>query len=427
MKFIWNLWIRVPMRFRFVIIFGITMSLSAVNILSQVIHSHADHQSADLSIILSSIIILVSIVFFILAPGTLFTPVKNFSSLAVKMSHGDLTDDKAIPIACPDMNGLSANLALVVRNLRELVQNIKSKSDHIEHTLQELLNTADDNTHMNQTVFATIQRLMESISIQNAETDKIRAAIEHAIRTIHEIAQSTELVEQTSVETTQEAEEGYEASQQFIQQMKAIHHSSKDIATIMEKLGDKTSEIGTMVDLITTIATQTNLLSLNASIEAARAGEHGKGFSVVAQEVKKLAEQSTASAQQIANIVTEVQTETKQAMLAMENSLRDVEVGMSIVQDTGAKFGQILATSKHSHQQVHEVLKSIQLLTKNTNAITSAIDELTTIATESSLGSQAIVREVKQQLLNTEKITESIQDISVVSNTLQESVKQFAL
>ena len=136
----------------------------------------------------------------------------------------------------------------------------------------------------------------------------------------------------------EQSEKGNENVEQVIEQMSAINLSVKNSAEIIEKLQQRSGEIGQIVQVITEIASQTNLLSLNASIEAARAGEEGRGFAVVANEVKKLSEQSKKSADQIIQLIHYIQEEMIVAVETISEGERNVAIGIDVVKETGSLF-----------------------------------------------------------------------------------------
>ena len=142
--------------------------------------------------------------------------------------------------------------------------------------------------------------------------------------------------------------------------MESINNNVDTLALVVEGLGKRSFEIGAITEVITAIADQTNLLSLNAAIEAARAGEHGRGFAVVSDEVRKLAEQSAQSAQQISQLITLIQEETKKAVKSMEKVSTEVEQGTSAVNEAGKSFNQIQATVNDVTLQVEEVTMTLK-------------------------------------------------------------------
>ena len=154
--------------------------------------------------------------------------------------------------------------------------------------------------------------------------------------------------------------EGNQAIQAAVLQMNAIHDSIRELSGVVEGLGNHSQAIGQIIEVITGIANQTNLLALNAAIEAARAGEHGRGFAVVADEVRKLAEQSSRSAEQISQLINTIQSDTKHAMNSMEAGTREVQQGILVVHEAGETFGQIQMSIGTVSDQVHDVSAAAQ-------------------------------------------------------------------
>ena len=151
-------------------------------------------------------------------------------------------------------------------------------------------------------------------------------------------------------------------------------------AQVVAKLGERSKEIGQIVDAISGIAGQTNLLALNAAIEAARAGEQGRGFAVVAEEVRKLAEQSQEAAKQIANLISEIQTETDSAVVAMDDGTREVKIGTEVVNTAGQAFKEIVSLIAEVSSQIREISAAIQQMASGSQQIVASVRNIDSIS-----------------------------------------------
>ena len=178
--------------------------------------------------------------------------------------------------------------------------------------------------------------------------------------TTEDVAKQVDEAARTSEEAARVAARGEEATNEAIVKIAEVQQAIETLAQSVEVLGKRSSEIGNIVDVITTIADQTNLLSLNAAIEAARAGESGRGFSVVADEVRKLAEGSGKAAEQIGELIKEVQEETAKAVKYMEIGTREVEVGAEVVGRTGEALRQITDAVARTSALAEQIAHSMQ-------------------------------------------------------------------
>jgi methyl-accepting chemotaxis protein len=244
---------------------------------------------------------------------------------------------------------------------------------------------------------------------------------------ISRIAESSSTVSEASVETAKEAAAGNEAIQKVVYQMDSIRASVTSSSQAVKELGMRSQEIGQIVGAITDIADQTNLLALNAAIEAARAGEHGRGFAVVADEVRKLAEQSRVSADQIANLITEIQEDTNRVVLAIEKGNAEVDSGIRVVEAAGEAFEKILNSVQHVADQIQEVSAAAEEMSASTEEVTASVEEMSRIARDSSQHSQSVVGASEEQLGIINEISASVQSLSVMAKELHDVVKQFKL
>ena len=190
-------------------------------------------------------------------------------------------------------------------------------------------------------------------------------------------------------------------------------------------LGERSAEIGTITEVINGIARQTNLLALNAAIEAARAGEHGRGFAVVADEVRKLAEESSTSAQKITDLVQLIQQDTSQAVAAVKENSAETENGMEVVTKAGTAFEQILNAVNKVAGEIQEVSAGAEQMAASSDEVVKYMDQISSIAMGSSEGAHNVSAATEEQLASMEEIAASSSSLSQMSEQLQEQVNKF--
>ncbi len=190
-------------------------------------------------------------------------------------------------------------------------------------------------------------------------------------------------------------------------------------------LGDRSSEIGQIVEVITSIAEQTNLLALNAAIEAARAGENGKGFAVVSEEVRKLAEESSLSARRISVLIDGIQTETNRAVDSMQFTTNEVVIGINCVNTAGESFKKIQHATKEVSAQVQGISTSVEHMAIEMRHMTDSMKQINGIAQSSAEGTQNISAATEEQLASMEEITASTFTLSKMAEELQNKTNTF--
>jgi methyl-accepting chemotaxis protein len=212
---------------------------------------------------------------------------------------------------------------------------------------------------------------------------------------------------------------------QIINQMSLIQNAVQDLSSIIYSLETRSKEISDIVTVITGISNQTNLLALNASIEASRAGAAGRGFAVVADEVRKLAEQTEASAKDIAKLIGETQAETEDAVVSMQKGSKEVETGISLVQSSGDFFEKISKSAQSVTDQVKAVSGNSSDILQNSQNIVQVVNELSHIANTYANSSSNVEESMKEQEISVQDIAELATSLSWLSQELQELIGEF--
>lgn len=226
---------------------------------------------------------------------------------------------------------------------------------------------------------------------------------------------------------SESAQKGLHAVAAVVEQMNEIHNTVTDSSHIIEKLNDQSKEIDNIVGIMAGIANQTNLLALNAAIEAARAGEQGRGFAVVADEVRKLAEQSEGSAHQITELIKNVQLQVKLAVDSMKKGTGKVEEGLHKSEEVQGAFQEIHVAVEEVVAKVKGVVNSVEGVWQGSQRIMTAVEVVHAKAMEGASASQENAAASEEQLASMEEITTSSQALSHLADEMQGRLQRFTL
>ena len=223
------------------------------------------------------------------------------------------------------------------------------------------------------------------------------------------------------------ANAGEEAVEKAVNQMTIIEQRTNETSTIISELEKKSVKIGQIVDTIQSISAQTNLLALNAAIEAARAGEAGRGFSVVADEIRKLAEQSQEATKEITAIIGDVQAKTNSAVSVMSKNTKEVDTGTKVVNTAGTSFREILQLVRKISEQIHEISNSITEITVGTKASVTSVKNIENISIKIADETQTIAAVAEEQSASVEEIAASSKILSQMSEDLHSIIDKFKI
>ena len=294
-----------------------------------------------------------------------------------------------------------AGLALnkMKNNLRELIQSIAGTAEHVASASEELSSSATQQS--------------QSAETQNNQTTQVATAMQEMSSTVLQVSENSNKAAEASRQAAETAREGGSIVEETLTKMRLIADSVGATAKKMEELGKSSDQIGRIAGVIDDIADQTNLLALNAAIEAARAGEQGRGFAVVADEVRKLAERTTTATKEIAQMIKNIQDETKTAVAAMEAGTKQVEDGVQSTSRAGDSLKQII----HKSEEVGEMITHIA----------TAATEQSSASEEINNNMEMIAKLVKESADGAQQSAKACQDLSGLALDLQNMVGKFNL
>jgi methyl-accepting chemotaxis protein len=310
-------------------------------------------------------------------------------------------------------------------NMRQLINGLSKTSEQLAASAEEMAASAEQSALAATQVASTITEVASGAEKQSQAIDATSSAVQHISSGIQNAAANTELVRDTTDKTAAAAEKGLTAITSAMDQMGSIEKTVSTSATVVTALGERSKEIGNIVDTISGIAGQTNLLALNAAIEAARAGEQGKGFAVVAEEVRKLAEQSQAATEQIAALIEKIQRDTAQAVVAMTAGTEEVKKGTDVVGIADKSFQNIAELIKLVFSEVGEISATMQQISKGSEQVVGEVQQIDSISKTALGHTQTVSAATEEQSASMQQIAASSQRLTRMAEELQRSIQQF--
>lgn len=285
-------------------------------------------------------------------------------------------------------------------------QQTNMATSHIAEVIEEIAAGADNQVHGVGTASNVIMQMSETLT---------------------QVAANSEQVTEQINDSLEKANQGDASISTAGCQMNSIHVNVQDLSKVVKGLGQRSQEIGKIIEVITGIAAQTNLLALNAAIEAARAGEQGKGFAVVANEVRNLAEKSAESTLQISQLISKIQEETHQVVQTMDTVNHEVTEGMEVMKGAGDSFKQIRQSVSMVTNQMQEVASAIQQMSAGSQQMVQSMDEITHVANESAMATQSVLASTEEQAASMEEISLSADHLTVMAEDLKGLISRFKL
>lgn len=351
----------------------------------------------------------------------------NIVKAADQVAQGNMSIESLNSIEKDEFGQLSRSFNTMSLNLRNLVQRVYDSSEQVAESSRDMLKITEQSSEASTQIALSIEKVATGSESQVSTIAETANAIEQLSARTQQVAASSNDIALLTARTAQTTDKGQEAINKVIMQMDSINQKTGQVQQSVQKLAESSDQISEIINVITGITEQTNLLALNAAIEAARAGEQGRGFAVVADEVRKLAEQSKEAAQQIALLIQANGENIHEAVMAMDSEIKDVQAGIGIVDTAGKSFLEITELVLQVSNQLQEISATTQEMASGTEQLVSSIQDIDRISQVTAQQTQTVSAAIEEQTASLEQINISSNGLVAMVNDLQKNLSTFKL
>ncbi|MCY7685856.1 methyl-accepting chemotaxis protein [Bacillus altitudinis] len=376
------------------------------------------------AIIVFSVTLIVAgtLIFFIVR--SISNRLSNLARFSKKVSDGDLRDKLQIQ-SDDEIGQVGKGFNTMIDSLRSLIGAVQTSVENVASSSEELTASAGQTSKATEHITLAIEQFSTGNESQNDKVESSSEELEEMNRGLQHMNESAESITASSIKSTEIAGEGGQLVEKTASQMNVIDQSVKKAENVISALESKSKDITQILGVINGIADQTNLLALNAAIEAARAGESGRGFSVVAEEVRKLAVQSANSAKEIENLIKEIVQDIDVSQEVFTAVNKEVQSGLSFTEQTKVSFHNIFDMTKEISDQLQTMNRTVVQLSKGSAHVSEAVREIADVSRESSANIQDIAASAEEQLASMEEISSSSATLSSMAEELRDLISKF--